>query len=46
MGFEFMSTILKLKWDVNLEMGNVFSDFSTIPVNIFVEKHGASFLIN
>jgi len=27
MGFEFISTILKLKWDVNLEMGDVHLDF-------------------
>jgi hypothetical protein len=27
MGFKFISTILKLKWDVNLKTGEVYSDF-------------------
>lgn len=38
MGIKFISTILKLKMDVNIKMGDVFSGFSTISVNIFVEK--------
>lgn len=27
MSFEFKSTILKLKWYVNIKMGGVYSDF-------------------
>jgi len=46
MDFKFISTILKLKSDVNLKTGGVYFRFSTIPVKIFVEKYEASFLIN